>query len=343
VDPAGHPRDAWSEDVSATNGFHAVGADGRSRARYGGRRRVPGSTLAFGAIAMAAVAVVVFLVGVRDSGSTPPSATMSALPQPTFTTPPTGSQAPHTASSSAVSHGMPPASLGPNWKLTFDSGFTGSQLDTSVWGTCFPWESQAGCANFGNTSEYNWYQPSQDQVSGGILRIAAQKAPTSGYARDGSSKEYSYRSGLVTTFPGYSFQYGYIQVVARLPQAQGLWTALWLAATNEHWPPEIDILEHWDNSGKYYQYYHPADAPREDTFETLGNLSDSWHSYGVYWSQSKVVWFIDGQQVMATSRNVPQQPMYFLANIAVDVPVQSLQTPAATLQVKSVDVWQQTS
>ena len=291
---------------------------------------------------MAAVAVVVFLVGVRGNGSTPPSATAPAVPQPTITTPSVGSQASRAASAPAVSHGMPPASLGPNWKLTFDSGFTGSQLDTSVWGTCFPWESQSGCANFGNTSEYQWYQPSQDQVSGGALRIAAQKAPTSGSASDGSPEEYPYRSGLVTTFPGYSFQYGYIQVVARLPQAQGLWTALWLAATNKEWPPEIDILEHWDNSDKYYQYYHPAGAPREDTFETLGNLSNSWHSYGVYWSQSKIIWFIDGRQVMESSRNVPQQPMYFLADVAVDEHVQSLPASTATLLIKSVDVWQPT-
>jgi beta-glucanase (GH16 family) len=289
---------------------------------------------------MAAVAVVVFLVSVRGNGSPPPSAILPASPQSTFATTSAGSKP---SAAPVAPHGMPPASLGSHWKLTFDSGFGASGLDTSVWGTCFPWQPQSGCTNFGNTSEYQWNQASQDQVSNGSLQIAAQKTPTQGLASDGSPKEYAYRAGLVTTYPGYNFQYGYIQVVARLPQAKGLWTAFWLAASNKNWPPEIDILEHWDNSPNYYQYYHPAGAPREDTFEKLGNISSSYHSYGVYWSQSKVAWYIDGQQVMTTRRNVPHQPMYFIANIAVDEPVQSLQGPAATADIKSVDVWQPTS
>src|SRR5262249_26962676 len=150
-------------------------------------------------------------------------------------------------------------SLGTNWKQTFSATFSGSRLNTSVWGTCYPWESQSGCANLGNSSlEYQWYTPSQDQVQDGALHIVAKKEPTVGGGRT-----YDYQSGLVTTFPGYQFQYGYIEVEARVPSATGLWSALWLAAANEQWPPEIDILEHWDAQDKYWQYYHPADAPRE--------------------------------------------------------------------------------
>jgi beta-glucanase (GH16 family) len=286
-----------------------------------------------------ATAVIGFLA--RSSSvaqSAPPTSGLAAAPAQTTT----GSAGPTTAkgtSKAAVTAGSVPAGLGSNWKLTFNAGFTGSKLDTSVWGTCYPWQSQSGCANFGNSSlEYEWYSASQDQVSNGALHIVAQAEPTQGRSSGGGPEEYPYRSGLVTTFPGYKFQYGYLQVEARVPNALGTWSALWLAAANEQWPPEIDILEHWGTQDKYYEYYHPADAPRENGVATLGNLSTSYHTYGVYWSKSEVVWYIDGRQVFETGRNVPQQPMYFLANVAVDVHVQSLNT---SMDIKSVSVWQQ--
>ena len=296
--------------------------------------------------------IVVALVGVtaavgflaRSSSvaqSSPPTSSKQAVPAQTGASSAAAPTTPtaKTGSATTSTAGTVPAGLGSNWKLTFNAGFTGSKLDSSVWGTCYPWQSQSGCANFGNSDlEYQWYASSQDQVSNGALHIVAQKAPTAGHDSGGGPEEYSYRSGLVTTFPGYKFQYGYLQVVARIPDATGTWSALWLAAANEQWPPEIDILEHWGTDTKYFEYYHPSGAPRENSDQVLGNLSGSWHTYGVYWSQSKVVWYIDGHQVFETGRNVPQQPMYFLANVAIDVQVPSLDT---SMDIKSVSVWQQ--
>ena len=98
-----------------------------------------------------------------------------------------------------------------------------------------------------------------------------KKAPTPGIGLNGA-EQYTYRSGMVTTFPGYKFTYGFVQVVARIPDAVGTWSALWLAASNEHWPPEIDLVEHWSAQDQYYEYYHPAGADRENGVPTLGNL-----------------------------------------------------------------------
>ncbi|HEY1704983.1 MAG TPA: glycoside hydrolase family 16 protein [Trebonia sp.] len=253
-----------------------------------------------------------------------------------------GKSAPATAKSQASPAGTaaspatdgPPASLGNNWKQTFNATFAGSALDTSVWGTCYPWESSSGCANFGNSDiEYQWYTPTQDQVRDGALQLVAEKAST-----DDDGKAYNYQSGLVTTFPSYKFQYGYIEIDARVPSATGLWSALWLAAANEQWPPEIDILEHWDAQKQYWEYYHPANAPREDTSTPASDVT-GWHEFGLYWDQSEVVWYVDGRQVYRAVRNVPQQPMYFLANVAVDEPGVAL-TGNSSLDIKSVKVWQ---
>ena len=32
--------------------------------------------------------------------------------------------------------------------------------------------------------------------------------------------------------------------------------ALWLAATNDQWPPELDIMEHWYSEQDYKIYDH---------------------------------------------------------------------------------------
>ena len=62
----------------------------------------------------------------------------------------TGSQLTGTDTPSQTSPASPtaPSKLGPpaGWKLAFNSDFSGSSLDTSVWGTCYPWAPN-GCTN----------------------------------------------------------------------------------------------------------------------------------------------------------------------------------------------------
>jgi beta-glucanase (GH16 family) len=342
------PSDAGRSPASGTNGPTVNGSDDRraaatgegrhGRPRRGGLARLA-TTSAVVVVLAGATAAVGFLARSSSTArSAPPATGLAAAPAQT-TAGPAAAPAAKGTSKAVSTAGSVPAGLGSNWKLTFNAGFTGSKLDSSVWGTCYPWQPQSGCANFGNSAlEYQWYAASQDQVANGALHIVAQAEPTAGRNGSGGPETYPYRSGLVTTFPGYKFQYGYLQVVAKVPDAEGTWSALWLAAANEQWPPEIDILEHWGTDTKYYEYYHPSGAPRENGVQTLGNLSTSWHTYGVYWTKSEVVWYIDGHQVFETGRNVPQQPMYFLANVAVDVHVQSLNT---SMDIKSISVWQQ--
>jgi hypothetical protein len=51
-------------------------------------------------------------------------------------------------------------------------------------------------------------------------------------------------------YPSLRFEYGLVQVVAHIPHAPGLWPALWLAATNGKYPPEIDMLDSWGSSAR---------------------------------------------------------------------------------------------
>jgi beta-glucanase (GH16 family) len=226
-----------------------------------------------------------------------------------------------------------------NWPVTFKATFTGSKLDTKIWDTCYPWQ-QGGCTNYGNVTdeEQEWYLAGQDKISGGVLKLEAKREPTPGVNQQGDAKEYTCRSGMVTTYPGFNFKYGYIQVTGKIPFGKGLWPAFWLAAANEKWPPEIDILEHWHNQLFGSVYLHDLAGKRLGGHVQMPDLSSGWHTFGVDWTKNRLTWYYDGTQVFTTSTGVPQQAMYFLADLADDDA--SAGTCTGSLAIKSVEVWQ---
>lgn len=299
-----------------------------------GRGRV---TKVAGVLVAVGVAVGLVLWGLkpmapaRAAGSGAPTGSVRGTP------PVSPSARPSFASPSALS--VPDVTSG-GWRLAFDGRFSGPRLDTSVWSTCYPWAGTgSGCTNFGNT-EYEWYRPSQDQVSGGVLRLIAQRVPTQGETANGSPKEYGCRSGMVTTYPGFRFTYGYVQVVARIPSGTGLWPALWLAAASLKWPPEIDILEHWgpphERTGTYF---HPLGAPEVERHPATANLSVGWHTFSVNWTPTSVTWFIDGHAVFSVDQHIPHQPMYFIANVADYSLPRNGGGCSGTMLIQSVKVW----
>ncbi len=303
----------------------------------GGRR--PGWLVPAAALVVAAVVLVTLLArsGTANSSASHPVAGQLSN-SPTAGSPTTAGGDPSASgsprASTAAGSGTPvPAS----WKLVFNSDFSGSTLNSAIWGTCYPWAS-GGCTNYGNSGEKEWYQASQDQVSGGVLHLVAQRMPTAGYDRAGHPKQYACRSGMVTTAPGFHFQYGYVQVTARVPYGQGLWPAFWLAAANGQWPPEIDILEHWGTSQQSKIYLHALNAPRQGGPFPAPDINVGWHTFAVSWTPTRLTWIVDGRQVMTTAVGVPQQPMYFVANMAVyDATAGGC---SGSVDIQSVKIWQ---
>jgi beta-glucanase (GH16 family) len=226
-----------------------------------------------------------------------------------------------------------------SYKLTFESSFAGSALDTTKWGTCYPW-APTGCTNYGNNGDpdQEWYQASQDTVQDGALHITAQRTPTAGLAKDGSAKEYACRSGMVTTYPSLQFKYGFIQVVAKIPFSKGLWPALWLAAANKVWPPEVDILEHWASQPNGKVYFHPNDGHRVGGPVSTPGLGKGYHTFTLSWTKTRLTWYYDNTKIFTATNDVPQQDMYFIANVADDDAGPGGCT--GTMIIKSVKVWQ---
>jgi beta-glucanase (GH16 family) len=227
-----------------------------------------------------------------------------------------------------------------NWKLAFSTDFPGTSLDTSTWAQCYPWTPKPpGCTNFGNADEREWYLPSQVQVENGVLALVAQRTPTEGSDVDGHLKTYTCRSGMVTTYPSVHFKYGFVQVVARLPFGQGLWPAIWLIPSDGSWPPEIDIVEHWDTRPTAQATLHTGkqNVQQRGTVD-FPDAGQGWHTYTLYWTQSRISVYYDSQLALTTTTSIPRQAMYLLLDLADEN--NSPGSCSGTMYVKSVNVWE---
>jgi beta-glucanase (GH16 family) len=243
----------------------------------------------------------------------------------------------HAARPGAPDAGSGQDSPGAGHSLEFDASFPGSRLNTSLWSTCYPWmDRRSGCTNFGNP-EYQWYLPSQDRVSGGVLRLVAKRSPTAGRTRHGAAAEYGCRSGMITTYPSLRFKYGYIQVVARIPASPGLWPALWLAAANFRWPPEIDMMEKWGTTDDFSVFFHPAGTDHVPAMRS--RLSPGWHAFSLSWTKSHLAWYVDGRKILTVRQRIPHQRMYFIADLAEAEYPKTTAECSGTMLIRSVKVW----
>ena len=245
-----------------------------------------------------------------------------------------------TAQEPALSAQMAKAIPAAKWKLAFSTDFPGTKLDTSTWAECYPWSpSPPGCTNFGNADEREWYLPSQVHVEDGALALVAQRTPTAGADVHGNPKTYTCRSGMVTTYSSVHFKYGLVQVTARLPFGKGLWPAIWLIPADGSWPPEIDIVEHWDTElvSKATLHYGKQNAQQQGTVN-FPDADKGWHTYTLYWTQSRIAIYYDSTLAFTTTTDIPQQAMYLLLDLADEN--NSPGSCSGTMYVKSVNIWQ---
>ena len=227
-----------------------------------------------------------------------------------------------------------------NLNLAFSTNFPGTTLDTSTWAECYPWSpAPPGCSNFGNSDEREWYLPSQIHVENGALALVAQRTPTTGSDVHGNPMTYTCRSGMVTTYPSVNFKYGVVQVTARLPFGKGLWPAIWLIPADGSWPPEIDIVEHWDtqSTASATLHYGKQNAQQRGTVN-FPQADQGWHTYTLYWTQSRISIYYDNTLAFTTTTDIPQKAMYLLLDLADENAAPG--SCSGTMYVKSVNIWE---
>lgn len=263
---------------------------------------------------LCALIVAMIVLGCATGNAT--SQDMSPTEQPT--------SAP--APSSAPASSAPEGQSG-TWMLLFADEFDGAALDSSRWVTCYWWDT-GGCTNKGN-QELEWYQPENVIVGDGMLTLRALDKPIA--APDGET--YPYTSGMVTsgrvvadtaTPARFVFQYGYVEMRARVPRGKGLWPAFWLLPANHSSKPEIDVMEILGSDPSTVHmtiHYLDENGGRDNSGEswTGPDFSEGWHTFAVDWRPDAVIWYVDGVERYryTDAQHISHTPMYLLANLAV--------------------------
>lgn len=183
------------------------------------------------------------------------------------------------------------------YQLVWDQEFdTGSMLDTSQW------TYEVGNNNGWGNQEKEYYtdaRPENARIENGHLVIEARKESYQGF---------SYTSARIITRGKEEWQYGKIEVRARLPKGRGTWPAIWMLGSEMplQWPldGEIDIMEEvgFDpdlihGSAHTATYNWVKGTQITDTLR-VPTAQDSFHVYTLEWTPDYLDYYVDSTRYL---------------------------------------------
>jgi beta-glucanase (GH16 family) len=215
------------------------------------------------------------------------------------------------------------------WKLIWNDEFNYKGLPDST-----KWSYDTGGHGWGNNEKQYYLERSVNNsfVRDGLLHIVALK-------RDFENLKYT--SAKLTTYKKIGLQYGKIEVMARLPRGKGSWPAIWMLPESirtgsEQWPfcGEIDIMEHVGrdpnviHTSLHSGLYNHVKGTQITHFDTMQNVFDDFHKYGIEWSEASIRFLIDdklffesfkgqGGRVTTNDGWPFDKPYYLILNLAI--------------------------
>ena len=241
------------------------------------------------------------------------------------------------------------------WSDEFDGE---GAIDSSKWHhqTLLP----NGSSWYNNEIQHYTDRIDNSNVSNGVLNIVGKKEV---YSSQGVTKQYT-SARLNSKF---AFQYGKIEIRAKLPSGLGTWPAIWTLGKNINengaywdnqgygttsWPAcgEIDIMEHWGYNQNYVQSATHTPSSYGGTVNIGGQViptaSSEFHTYTLLWYPDRLVFSVDGnihytyKPIELNSDTWPfNEEQYLLLNFAI-LPDIDPNFVADTLEVEYVRVYQ---
>jgi len=207
------------------------------------------------------------------------------------------------------------------WTLEFEDVFERSTLATE-------WEVGWGWGRRTTTSP-TVISPENVELADSTLRLR------------GTHTGDSIRSGAVNTRDTVTFGPGsYLEASIRFADRSGFLNAFWSKPNSGDWPPEIDVVELWQESNsrrdthrsRHNLHYPTSATPGDDvTHRNEGDirnhdqdLTAQFHDYGLAWLPDRVVHFVDQRPV--TEWTTPSMlaamgagaPFYVMLSLNID-------------------------
>jgi beta-glucanase (GH16 family) len=216
----------------------------------------------------------------------------------------------------------PDSSSPGQWQLVWNDEFNYSGLPDST-----KWNYDVGGDGWGN-NELEYYTKKRMEnvrVENGNLVIEARKEPWQGM---------KYTSARLVTKNKGDWQYGKIEVRAKLPKGRGTWPAIWMlgSTTPLKWPEdgEVDIMEHVGyDQGKIHgsihcKKYNWTINTQKTAIKPVPDCSEEFHLYGIEWNADSIKLSIDSNNYISFANEHTgydawpfDNKMFLILNIAV--------------------------
>ena len=229
-----------------------------------------------------------------------------------------------------------------NLSLVWSDEFnTDGAPDPTIWGY------DLGAGGWGNNESQNYTnRPQNSIVQGGTLKINLIKENYSGSP---------YTSAKLLSKDKYSFNYGRVEIRAKLPAGGGTWPAIWMLGSNINsspWPScgEIDIMEHIGNDlNKIYGTLHYPGrfgGNADGGSRVISNATTEFHKYSLEWSSTSINIYVDDLLIHSVTNTISlpfNKNFFFILNIAMGGnfggTIDSAVT-AATMEIDYIRVYQ---
>ena len=212
-----------------------------------------------------------------------------------------------------------------DWKLVWSDEFNCAGLpDTNKW------DYEEGFVRNHETQYYTRARLENARVENGHLVIECRKE----HFTPANHAAVEYTAASLTTLNKESWQYGRIEVRAKLPHGLGVWPAIWTLGTNISqvgWPRcgEIDIMEFVgkEPNGIHGTVHYAVTGKHQSDGGTLvtNQPFDDFHVYAIEWTPERIDFFFDDQKYHTVliakadegAGNPFRAPQYLILNFAL--------------------------
>lgn len=185
------------------------------------------------------------------------------------------------------------------------------------------WDYEEGLVRNNELQFYTRRRPENARVENGALIVEARREPFLGAA---------YTSASLVTNGLFGFEFGRVEMRAKLPPARGTWPAFWMMGEDRNrvgWPRcgEIDIMEHVAHTpGVIHSNVHQIgdDGKHWSKGASLpvADCVSAFHVYAAEWYPDRLDFFVDDKKYFTFPYQGPgkwtlDRRCYLLLNLAI--------------------------